>query len=273
MFLPRDELQCGVFDSTVLRGNKTVSPERRVTSFELELFHREGGISHIEGIAYPTKRGMLLCAKPGQIRYSEFPVRCSYIRIQPGKDREIDALLSAAPDCLYPEEEGDVEGLMALFTKLCSLLIGGAPEREAVNGVYSNAILLEILHRMVRIWQGSASVAAKTPIHRIAADAYEYFNEHYAEDCSLKTVAAALHVSPNYLHTVFLREVGVTPFAYVTEKRIGRAKRLIAAGELSMLEIALETGFCSQSHFNKVFREATGCTPAVYRRKLLEQYE
>lgn len=273
MLLPRDELQCGVFDSTVLRGSKTVSPGRRVANFELELFHREGGISHVGEGTYPTKRGMLLCAKPGQIRYSEFPVRCSYIRIQPQKDREIDALLAAAPDCLYLEEESDVEELMALFTKLCSLLIGGAPEREVVNGVYSNAILLEILHRLARLWQGSVNVTDKTPIHRIAADAYEYINEHYAEDCSLKTVAAALHVSPNYLHTVFLREVGVTPFAYVTDKRVRRAKRLIAAGEKPMLEIAMETGFCSQSHFNKVFKEATGYTPAVYRRRLLEQYE
>ena len=58
----------------------------------------------------------------------------------------------------------------------------------------------------------------------------------------------------------------------MTDKRVRRAKRLIAAGERSMLEIALETGFCSQSHFNKVFREATGFTPAAYRRRLLEQY-
>ncbi|MBE6702801.1 MAG: helix-turn-helix transcriptional regulator [Ruminococcaceae bacterium] len=272
MFLPREELQCGVFDSSVLRGNKVKSAGRRVVNFELELFHREGGVSHVGDGTYPARRGMLLCAKPGQTRYSDFPVRCSYIRIQPRKDSEIDALLAAAPDCLYIKDEGIVEELMALFTKLCSVLIGAAPERAVPNGIRSNGILLDILYRLQRLWQGSGDVAAKTPIHRIAADAYEYFNEHYAEDCSLKTVAAALHVSPNYLHSVFLREVGVTPFAYVTDKRVRRAKRLIAAGEKSMLEIAMETGFCSQSHFNKVFREATGQTPAAYRRRLLEQY-
>lgn len=272
MYLPREELQCGVFDSTVLRGNKQRSTGRRVVTYELELFHREGGISHVEENAYPTRRGMLLCAKPGQIRYSDFPVRCSYIRIQPRKDSEIDGLLSAAPDCIYIEEESDVDELMGLFAKLCSLLIGAAPEREAVNGIRSNAIFLDILYRLARLWQGNAEVTAKTPVHRIAAEAYEYLSEHYAEDCSLRTVAAALHVSPNYLHTVFLREIGVTPLAYVTDKRVRRAKRLIAAGEKSMLEIALETGFCSQSHFNKVFREATGFTPAAYRRRLLEQY-
>ena len=41
MFLPKDELQCGVFDSTVLRGNRVKSSERYVVNYELELFHRE----------------------------------------------------------------------------------------------------------------------------------------------------------------------------------------------------------------------------------------
>ena len=272
MYLPREELQCGVFDSGILRGNKTRSAGRKVVNYELELFWSEGGVSHVEDAAYPTKRGMLLCAKPGQVRYSDFPVRCSYIRIQPKKDNEIDRLLSAAPDCLYIDEENEVEELMGLFAKLCSLLIGASPECEVMGGIRSNATFLEILSRLVRLWQGRTEVGDKTPIHRIAADAYEYLSEHYAEDCSLKTVAAALHVSPNYLHAVFVREVGITPLSYVTDKRVRRAKRLIAAGEKSMLEIAMETGFCSQSHFNKVFREATGYTPAAYRRRLLEQY-
>lgn len=271
MLFPEQELQCGVFDSSVLRGNRQISADRLVANYELELFHHDRGVSHVAGKRYAARRGMLLCAKPGQIRHSEFPVRCSYIRICPGRDAVIDRLLSTAPDCLYIGTEGEIEELMGLFAKLCSIVIGTPTEGEP-STLRANALLSEILYRLARLWQGEGDEIAKTPVRRIVAEAYEYLNEHYTEDCSLKTVAAALHVSPNYLHTVFLREVGMTPFAYVTDKRIGRAKRLIAAGELSMLEIAMATGFCSQSHFNRVFREATGCTPAAYRRSLLEQY-
>jgi len=63
----------------------------------------------------------------------------------------------------------------------------------------------------------------------------------------------------------------MTPFAYVLKKRIAHAQRFIMAGDKSMLEIALETGFCSQSHFNKAFRAATGTTPVQYRKQLLQQ--
>lgn len=273
MFLPREELQCGVFDSAVLRGNKPRSPERLVSKYELELFHKEGGVSHVEGAAYPARRGMLLCTKPGQRRYSDFPVRCSYIRIEPRKDSAVDALLAAAPDCVYIAEESEIEELMAQFTRLCSALIGISAEGEASITLRANAILTELLYRLAVLWQGRVTEATHTPLHRLAAEAYEYLDEHYAEKCSLRDVAAVLHVSPNYLHSVFLREVGMTPYAFVTDKRIRRAKRLIAAGERSMLEIATETGFCSQSHFNKVFKQSTGYTPAAYRRRLLEQYE
>lgn len=271
MFLPREELQCGVFDSTVLRGAKKKSADRIVTMYELELFHRDSGTSHVAQSTYSARRGMLLCAKPGQMRHSDFPVRCSYIRIQPQKDSDVDRLLSTAPDCLYIEDESAVEELMGLFTQLCSLLIGDHAT-EGLSSLRANRVLLDILYRLGRLWQGSGDVVAKTPIHRIAANAYEYINEHYAEDCSLHRIAAALHVSPNHLHTVFSREVGQTPLAYVMQCRVHRAKRLIAAGEKSMQEIALEVGFCSQSHFNKVFKEHTGETPASYRRRLLERY-
>ena len=272
MLLPREELQCGVFDSAVLRGIKGKSAERQVALYELELFHKDGGVSHIEGVAYPARRGMLLCAKPGQTRYSDFPVRCSYIRILGGRDECIDRLLSAAPDCLYIEDEGVTEELMGLFARLCAMLIGTDPAKESSATLRANAVLLDILCRLERLWQGKGAVTAKTPVNRIVADAREYLDEHYAEDCSLKTVSNALHVSPNYLHTVFLKQVGVTPYDYVTGERIRRAKRLIAAGERSICEIALGVGFCSQSHFSKVFKEQTGQTPAAYRRRLLERY-
>ena len=93
-----DGVYCGVFDSSILRKAQTKSNDRTVQCYELELFHTQAGTSYVEGSKYPTKRGMLLCAKPGQIRYSDFPVRCSYIRIPAGRDADVEKLLSLLPD-------------------------------------------------------------------------------------------------------------------------------------------------------------------------------
>ena len=86
-------IQCGVFDSNILRRNNAKSQNRVVGCFELELFHSDTGVSYVDEVCHPTRRGMLLCAKPGQIRHSEFPVRCSFIRITPGIDPRIDEIL------------------------------------------------------------------------------------------------------------------------------------------------------------------------------------
>ena len=270
MFLPGEDLQCGVFDSKILRGGHTKSQDRKVTYYELELFHTTSGTSHIGKESHFGRRGMLLCAKPGQIRHSEFPVRCSFLRIKAGLDADVDRLLSSAPDCFYIEDEGKIEELMGLFAKMGTYAVSSAP--EALNAVRMNAGLFEILYRCTRVWQGAREAVPNAPVSRIARDACDYINEKFCTDCSLKAIAEALHVSPNYLHTVFRQSVGCTPFELVTERRIEKAKKLIAAGEQTMAQIALETGFCSQSHFNKVFKEQTGYTPSVYRNLLLEQY-
>ncbi|MBQ9099214.1 MAG: helix-turn-helix transcriptional regulator [Clostridia bacterium] len=263
-------IQCGVFDSNILRRNNAKSQNRVVGCFELELFHSDTGVSYVDEVCHPTRRGMLLCAKPGQIRHSEFPVRCSFIRITPGIDPRIDEILQGFPTCFYMEDDGEIEELLGSFAKLGSHVLGCS--EEDWRRVRISAELYGILYRCMRLWQERRDVKGDAPANRLARDAYEYINEKYGGDCSLKTIAHDLHVSPNYLHTVFRQSVGMTPFELVTARRIDKAKKLIMAGEHTMLEIAQATGFCSQSHFNKVFKSVTGQTPIAYRRSLLEQY-
>lgn len=261
---------CGVFDSSILRKSQVKSQDRIVKSYELEVFHTDTGVSYVQQGRYPTCRGMLLCAKPGQIRHSDFPVRCSYIRIPQGSDKEIEGILQALPDCTYLENESDIDELLSLFSRLGAYFVSAAAGETALLRI--NALLLEILYHIGRLCRGQMEKSGDAPVSRITREAYEYIGEHYCEDCSLQTIADAVQISPNHLHAVFQRDMGMTPYAYTLQKRIVRAQRLIMTGEMSMMEIALETGFCSQSHFNKVFRQKTGLTPVQYRKKLLEQY-
>jgi len=270
LFGGEDGAYCGVFDSKILRGAQSVSTDRVVQVYELELFHTDSGVSYVNGGRHPARRGMLLCAKPGQIRHSEFPVRCSFIRVPSGREAEIDSLLSALPDCTYLPDDSETEELMGLFTRLGACFIGAA--QTTLNRVRMNALLLEIIYRICRLCAQTSENIGGAPVSRITREACEYINEHARGDCSLKVIAAAVQVSPNHLHAVFSRDLGLTPFEYALQRRIARAQRLIMAGEMSMMEIALETGFCSQSHFNRVFRQKTGMTPVEYRKRLLEQY-
>ena len=81
MLSPEKELSCGIFDSSLMRKKQTKSNPREVSSYELEIFLSDGGVSYMNNDVKDVRRGMLLCAKPGAIRRSDFPVRCGYIRI------------------------------------------------------------------------------------------------------------------------------------------------------------------------------------------------
>ncbi len=264
------DIYCGVYDSSVIRPNKPRSFPRTVENYEIELFHCDGGKSHINGESYPVKRGMLLCAKPGDERYSDFPVRCNFVRISSSEQDGIGDIIGSFPAVTYVEDKEKTDDLLALFGKLRELCI--SRDESDMTAVRMNSLFLELIYRCMRIYGKSKENRVGGAVNRNVRHAYEFINENYTSDCSLKTIADAVHVTPNYLHTVFAEEIGMTPFEYVTQKRIEKAKSLIMAGDTSMLNVALETGFCSQSHFGKVFKEKCGMTPGEYRKSLIDEY-
>lgn len=270
MLKPNQNIYCGIYNSDIISRGTSNSRTRTVQFYELELFHARLGKSHIDDSTYQTERGMFLCAKPGQKRYSEFPVRCSFIRIfTEGLDDSLAAILDSLPDITYIGDDSDTNHLLGLYTRLGTLFTVDCDEYCTIK---INALFYEILGCIMRLCSTTSQRSEAVIPVRCVREAYEYINENYAKDCSLKKISEAVSISPNYLHTVFTDNLGMTPLDYVTSKRIDRAKQLIMIGESSMLEIALSVGFCSQSHFSKVFREQTGLTPLAYRKKLLSQY-
>ena len=263
-------IQCGIFDSSLLRRGHTQSQEREVVCYELELFAEDSGTSFIDGVRHPVRRGMLLRAKPGQTRHSLFPVRCYFIRLFAGADEDMEATIASFPECFYIEREEDVEELASLFVRLSGHTASSFSSDWRTMRI--NADLTAILYKCMRLFESSSDAEDGTVSGTLVREAYEYIAENFTRPLTLPEIAEALHVSPSYLHASFKKAVGTTPARLITARRIDRAKRLIAAGEKSMLEIALSVGFCSQSHFNKVFLKECGITPATYKKELGVSY-
>jgi AraC family transcriptional regulator len=67
----------------------------------------------------------------------------------------------------------------------------------------------------------------------------------------------------------FKESFGATPHRYHAQKRIERAKELLASHNLSLLQIAIELGFAEASSFSLAFHKMAQMTPSAYRRSLL----
>jgi AraC family transcriptional regulator len=95
-----------------------------------------------------------------------------------------------------------------------------------------------------------------------------YIEEHLAETISLAELAKLVRLSSYYFCRAFKQSFGIPPHRYHINRRIERAKALLANPAQSVTEIGLAIGFSETSSFSAAFRQTTGITPTEYRRAL-----
>ncbi len=110
---------------------------------------------------------------------------------------------------------------------------------------------------------GYAAVDAN---RRLAQSAARLIEDGRLQDASLADLAATLDVTDRHLRRVFQEEFGVAPVEYAQTQRLLLAKRLLTDTDLSILDIAMASGFASLRRFNDLFRTRYRMTPGELRR-------
>ena len=95
-----------------------------------------------------------------------------------------------------------------------------------------------------------------------------YIHDNLDRKIKIEDLSNLLDLSTYYLCRQFRASVGVSPYRYVIEKRIEKAKTLLKDDKLSLADVAYECGFSSQSQMTQHFRTSLGVTPKVYRNSL-----
>jgi AraC family transcriptional regulator len=93
-----------------------------------------------------------------------------------------------------------------------------------------------------------------------------YVEANLAHPIHLRDMAARAGLSPYHFARAFRASAGLTPRAFVEDRRIALVKRLLSESGRSLAEIALDAGFSTQSRLTTTFRRRTGFTPGAYRR-------
>lgn len=89
----------------------------------------------------------------------------------------------------------------------------------------------------------------------------DYINDYLQRALSLDELAAIAKLSPYHFCRAFKQSTGISPYKYVIQQRVERAKQLLLQGKMSLPEIAITCGFSHQSHLNRHFKRLTGVTP------------
>jgi len=94
----------------------------------------------------------------------------------------------------------------------------------------------------------------------------DYIEQHLDRALTLRELAAFAGLSVFHFLRCFKQCTGMPPHAYVRERRIERAKQLLACGQAAIAEVAFRCGFSDQSSFARTFHRIVGVTPREFRR-------
>ncbi len=175
-----------------------------------------------------------------------------------------DDLLSGL--LLQPATEFNDEPLAAMLRAMLREVLDGSPNGALFAQSLSLGVLLHT-RRTRGIGRGSTAdergKLSPSQWQRVA----ELIEERLGDDLALPTLADAAGLSRAQFVRLFRNATGTSPHRYVMRRRAERAKELLQRTTLPLAAVAADLGFSSQSHLNRVFREAYGVTPGEVRRQ------
>jgi AraC family transcriptional regulator len=138
------------------------------------------------------------------------------------------------------------------------LLSGGRGGRLCAESL-ANVLVVHLIRNLASgpAVRGMTGGLAKHALRAVV----EYVMDNLAADLALADLAAVAHLSEFHFARLFKESTGQAPHQFLIERRVERAKELLAEGRLTLAEVAAAVGFSDQSHFTRHFKRRVGATP------------
>jgi AraC family transcriptional regulator len=151
--------------------------------------------------------------------------------------------------------------------------IGWALKAEMESGypsgrLYADALATGLATRIVRnhssLARPARGVKAAMPARRLKA-VLAYIEDNLGRDLTLREIAEVGGCSTSHFKTLFRKSTGMPPHQYLIRRRVERAAMQLRKGQLPIGQVALENGFCHQSHLALHVRRVLGVSPQELR--------
>src|SRR6266478_6783933 len=143
-------------------------------------------------------------------------------------------------------------------------LRAGVQSGDALDRMYGEALSTALAVHLLREY-GAAVLGPKRRYGGLPREklvrAVEYIQDQLDADLTVSGIAQAVYISPYHFAKLFKESTGQSPYQYVVEARVRKAKELLTTSKFTISEVAYDVGFVDQSHLTRHFKRVFGLPP------------
>lgn len=154
-----------------------------------------------------------------------------------------------------------------LYDRYCAMthcLLDGA--RELLD---KQTEVIEYLSTLMQVLSGQP-IAFRPPAPDRLQELAAHMDKQCTAELSLDELCAHSGYSPGHLIRAFKQHFGMTPHAWLINRRIQYSQRQLKTG-VALADVALDAGFADQAHFQRTFKRLVAATPKQYQQGSVEQ--
>jgi AraC family transcriptional regulator len=169
---------------------------------------------------------------------------------------------------LRPSRKFADQRLSAMVAAADAEMVAGFPSGRLFLDSVEQAMAVALVnghavrHRPVQIYRGGLGSARLRRIKELVQAKME-------DDLRLDEMAQSVGLSTAHFARMFRKSTGETPHQFVLRERIERAKAMLRAPNVRVLDVAVACGFKTQQHFAQVFRDVCEVSPTEYRQDFI----
>lgn len=195
--------------------------------------------------------------------------------------KEMETLLLLFPSVFYVTKENEPE-LYPLIRAKMEEIIREYDGQQSFAGVLVYASLIEMFAGIGRMIRERSIEAEMRDMRRskhdrqweyqeVAMKACNYINQHFQEKLTLEETAKIVGFSKYHFTRVFKKYMNMTFYEYLNKKRVKCAEGLLYNTEMSITDVAMNSGFSSMSSFDRTFKALNRCSPSEFREAILDR--
>ena len=225
---------------------------------------------HVPETEYLAPQGTLCIfppTKPHCVRTVEAPCEYWSIHISPDtlqmgdghffQKEFVQPLRNCAlnmPTCLQPEQVPE-----PLQNALHAIMFG-VDRWEKFGGI------MQVCTHLLPLCSHTPTPQALPEGNPVVREILDYIHTNYTTKLTLQKLANRVHLHPNYLCALFKKDTGQSVFDHINLYRLDKARLLLQNTQLSIVQIAEQTGFGNVDYFTRKFKETVGITPSAFRK-------